>query len=80
MRQVGYASCMGEWRNAYRVLVGKHEMERPFGGPRHGWKDNIKWILWKWDEGVWSVDWINVARGNGSWWVIVNMVMNRQVP
>jgi len=28
---VGQAACMGERRNAYRVLVGKHEGKRPFG-------------------------------------------------
>jgi len=44
---VGHAACMGERRNAYRVLVRKHEGKRPFGRPRHGWKDNIKWMLWK---------------------------------
>jgi uncharacterized protein YraI len=29
--------------------------------------------------GVWGVDWINVAQGNGRWWAFVNMVMNCQV-
>jgi hypothetical protein len=42
MRCVGHAACMGERRNAYRVLVKKHEGKRPFRRPRHGWKDNIK--------------------------------------
>ena len=42
--------------------------------------NNIKWMLQKWDEGVWGVDWINVAQGNGRWWAFVNMVMNCQFP
>jgi hypothetical protein len=25
----------------YNVLVGKPEVKRPFGGPRHRWEDNI---------------------------------------
>jgi hypothetical protein len=33
---VGHAACMGERRNAYRVLVGKHERKRPFGRPKNG--------------------------------------------
>jgi hypothetical protein len=30
---------------AYRVLVGKPDGNRPLGGHRHGWEDNIKRIL-----------------------------------
>jgi hypothetical protein len=28
--------------NAYRILVGTTEGERPLGRHRHRWKDNIK--------------------------------------
>jgi hypothetical protein len=35
----------GERRNAYRVLVGKHERKRPLEKLRHSWKDNIKMDL-----------------------------------
>jgi hypothetical protein len=31
----------GEKRNAYRILVGKPEVERPLGRPRRRWEDNI---------------------------------------
>jgi hypothetical protein len=31
MRWVGQVACMGEKRNAYRALVGKHEGKRPLG-------------------------------------------------
>jgi hypothetical protein len=44
---------MGEKRNAYRVLVGKPEENRPLGRPRRKWVDNIKknlreiaWMVW----------------------------------
>jgi hypothetical protein len=33
---------MGEMRNMYNILVGKHEGKRPLGGPWYGWKDNIR--------------------------------------
>jgi hypothetical protein len=33
---------MGQKRNAYRILVGKPEGNRPLGRPRHRWVDNIK--------------------------------------
>jgi hypothetical protein len=29
-------------RNAYKILVGKHERKRPLGKPRHRREDNIK--------------------------------------
>jgi hypothetical protein len=45
MRWGERAACMGEKRNAYRVLVGKPEGKRPLGGPRCEWEDNIKMDL-----------------------------------
>jgi hypothetical protein len=32
---------MGEFRNIYKILVGKPEGKRPRGRPRHRWEDNI---------------------------------------
>ena len=34
-----------ERRGAYRVLVGKPDVKRPLGRPRHRWEDNIKMDL-----------------------------------
>jgi hypothetical protein len=42
MRGAGHASCMGEKRNACRVLVGKPEGKRPLGRPGCRWEDNFK--------------------------------------
>ena len=36
---------MEQFRNPYRVLVGKPERKRPLGRPRRGWEDNIKMDL-----------------------------------
>jgi hypothetical protein len=37
----GHVAHMGEMRNAYRVLVGKHEGPRPLRRPRHRWTGYI---------------------------------------
>jgi hypothetical protein len=41
MRWVGHIVCMGQMRNAYRILVGKPKGMRLLGRPRYRWKDNI---------------------------------------
>jgi hypothetical protein len=45
MRLAGHVAHMGEKRNAYRLLVGKPERERPLRKPRRRWEDNIKMDL-----------------------------------
>jgi hypothetical protein len=45
MRWAGHVARMGEYRNAYRILVGKPEGRRPLGRPRRRWVDNIKMDL-----------------------------------
>jgi hypothetical protein len=47
MRWVRHISCMGEMRNAYKILVGKPDGKRSLGRPRHRWEDNIKMDLRK---------------------------------
>jgi hypothetical protein len=42
MRWVGHVTCIGEKRNAYRILVGKPEGNRQLRRPRHRWEDNIR--------------------------------------
>ena len=43
LRRAGHVARMEQSRNAYSVLMGKHE--RPLGRPRHRWEDNIKMDL-----------------------------------
>jgi len=47
---------MGELRGAYRVLVGRPEVKRPLGKPRHKWdyKIGVKYVG--------GIDWVDVAR------------------
>jgi hypothetical protein len=68
---------MAEMRNAYKILAGNPEGNRPLGRPRHSLEDNIKMILRK--QGL-RVDWINLAQNTVLWLTNVNMVMNLQVP
>jgi hypothetical protein len=41
----GVCSKKGKKRNAYSILVGKPEGERPLGRPRRMWVNNIKMDL-----------------------------------
>jgi len=57
----GHVACMGEWRGACRVLVGKTEVKRPLGRPRLRCEDNIKTDIRK--VGCGGVDWIDLRIG-----------------
>jgi hypothetical protein len=41
----GYVARMGDMRNAYSIFVGKPEMKRPLGRPRHSWEGNFRMDL-----------------------------------
>jgi hypothetical protein len=69
---------MGEKRNEYRLLVGKPEVKRPLGRPRHRWMDIIKMDLL--EIGLNVVDWIGVAQDRYRWRALVNSVMNLRIP
>jgi hypothetical protein len=45
MRWAGHVARMAEERNAYKVLMGKPEGERPLGRPRRRWEDGIRMDL-----------------------------------
>jgi hypothetical protein len=69
---------MGEKRNAYRLLVGKPEGNRPLERPRYRWVDNI-WMDLR-EVGWADVDWIGLARDRNRWRALVNSVLNLRVP
>ena len=57
LRWVGHVALMGERRGAHGILVGKSEIRRPLGRPRHRWEDNIKMDLRK--VGLGGMNWID---------------------
>jgi hypothetical protein len=69
---------MGKKRNAYRILVGKPEGNRPLGRSRRMWVDNIKMNLREigWD----GMNRIDLAQDRYQWRALVNIVMNFRVP
>jgi hypothetical protein len=78
MRWAGHVARMGEKRNAYRLLVGKPEGERPLGRPRRRWVDIIRLDLG--EVGWGDVDWIGLAKDRNRWRAVVNSVLNLRVP
>jgi hypothetical protein len=64
----------GERRGEYRFLVGKPEGKRSVGRPRPRLGDNINMDFQdlKWC----GVDCIDVDQDRGSWWALVNALVN----
>ena len=57
---------MGERRGVYRVLVGKPEVKMSLGRPRLRWGIVLRWILRKWDVGVWTgSNWLRIETHGG---------------
>jgi hypothetical protein len=73
-----HVARMGEKRNAYRLLVGKLDGNRPLGRPRRRWVDNIRMDLG--EVGWGDVDWISLAKDRIRWRALVNLVLNLLVP
>jgi hypothetical protein len=78
MRWAGHVARMGKKRNSYRLLVGKSEGKRPLGRPRLTCVDNVKMDLR--EIGCGGMDWIDLAQDRDQWRVLLNTVMNLQVP
>ncbi|KAJ4438220.1 hypothetical protein ANN_14159 [Periplaneta americana] len=77
LRWAGHVACMGESRNAYRVLVGRPEGNRSLGRPRRRWEDNIKMDLR--EVGCDGRDWINLAQDRDRWRAYVRAAMNLRI-
>ena len=69
---------MEQFRNAYRVLVGKPESKRPLGRPRRRWEDISKMDLK--EVGCDPRDWIALVEDREQWRAYVRAVMNLRVP
>jgi hypothetical protein len=56
----GTCGTNGEMQNAYTILVGKPEGERPLGRPRRGRTDTVRKDF---KEKAWNiVDWIHLMQ------------------
>jgi hypothetical protein len=69
---------MGEMKNTYKILVGKHEGERQLGRPKRRWEYNIRKNLM--EIVLKAVDWIHLTEDRDQWRALVNTVMNIRVP
>jgi hypothetical protein len=58
--------------------VGKPEGKSPLGRPRCRWVDNIRMDLGEVGSG--DVGWIDLAQDRNRWRVVVNSILNFQVP
>jgi hypothetical protein len=67
-----------EMINAYNLLVGKPERNRPLGRPRRRREDNIKWYLRK--IGCEGAEWFHMAQYRDQRRALVETVMNLRVP
>jgi hypothetical protein len=65
IRSAWHATCMGDRRGAYRILVGRPDGKRPLEIPRHRWEYNIKMDLQ--EVGWGSLDWIVLAQDMERW-------------
>jgi hypothetical protein len=74
----GSCSTNGKKRNAYRLLVGKPEGNRPLGRQRSRCVDNIRMDLG--EVGWGDVDWIGLAQDRNRWRALVNSILNLRVP
>jgi hypothetical protein len=47
-------SGYGDWRDAYKILVGNPRERDHLGDPGLDGKIRLKWIFRKWDVGLWT--------------------------
>jgi len=78
MSLVEHVARNEERRGVHRVLVGKTEVKRLLGRPRHRWEDDMKLELQK--VGCGDMGWIEVAQKRDRWRLLVKTVMNLRVP
>ena len=69
--------CIGERRDAYRVLLGRPEGKRPLGTLRIRWEDNIKMDF---QEVGWEgMNWLDQTCDRCRWRALVDAVINIRV-
>ena len=73
-----HVARIGEKRGLYRALVAKPVGKRLLGRSKSRWEDNIKMDLQ--EVGCRDMVWIEVAQGRDRLRVLVNAIMDLQVP
>jgi len=68
---------MGEKKNVYVVLVRKPEGKRTWGGVDADGRIMNEWMVEQRWEGM---DWIFLAEHMDRWWVLMNRMLNLQMP
>ena len=58
--RASHVAKMEEDRSAFKILTGSPTGERPFGRPRHRWKDNIRMDLKK--IGISVGNWVDLVQ------------------
>jgi hypothetical protein len=69
-------TCSTQWRDVYRVLVGRPEGKRPLGRSRRRWEDNIKMEIR--EIGIDGANWIQLAQDRVHWRVSVKTVLHKK--
>jgi hypothetical protein len=69
---------MGAKKNAYKILVGKHEEKRPLGRLRRRWEEKIYMGIR--DICIGSIDWSHLAEDRDHWGDLFNTLTNLRVP
>ena len=69
---------MEEDRTAFKILTGKHTVNKPLGRPRRKSEDNIRMDLK--EMGVNVRNWVYSAQNRDYWRALVNVTVNLWVP
>jgi hypothetical protein len=77
VKWAGDVACIGNMRNAYKILARKPEGKRLFRRLSSKWEDDIRMDIK--DIGWESVHWIHVAHVRYQWRTLVNTVMSLRV-
>jgi len=74
MKCAGHVACVGEMRNASKILLRKPEGKIPRGRRKRRWEDNIRMDVM--EVGLEIVFWIHLAHDRDQWRELVITIMN----